>query len=58
MMREFVIFGDSTCDMDAQLRAQYGIEYVAMNYSIDGQEYLASLDWENGSSKQYYDIRS
>ena len=26
-MREFVIFGDSTCDLDKGLRKKYGIEY-------------------------------
>ena len=27
-MRDFVIFGDSTCDLDKGLREKYGIEYV------------------------------
>ena len=57
-MREFVIIGDSTCDLDAALREQYGIEYVAMNFTIDDgeQEYAATLDWEFLGSKEYYDL--
>ena len=42
-MREFVIFADSTCDLEKSVREQYGIEYVAMNYIIDDVEYTASL---------------
>ena len=55
-MREFVIFGDSTCDLDKDLRAKYGVEYVAMNYSIDDVEYVASLDFESHSAKEHYDL--
>ena len=55
-MREFVIFGDSTCDLDKDLRAKYGVEYVAMNYSIDDIEYVASLDFESHSAKEHYDL--
>ena len=42
-MREFVIFGDSTCDLNKALREQYGIEYVSMNYVVDDQEYGSGL---------------
>ncbi len=55
-MREFVIFGDSVCDMDREMREQFGIEYVAMNFTIDDKEYEASLDWEFHSAKEHYDI--
>ena len=55
-MREYVIFGDSTCDLDKELRAQYGIEYIPMNFSIDDVEYVASLDWEFYSAKEHYDL--
>ena len=55
-MREFVIFGDSTCDLDRDLRAKFGVEYVAMNYSIDDIEYVASLDFESHSAKEHYDL--
>ena len=55
-MREFIIFSDSTCDLDKATREQYGIEYVAMNYSVDGEEFVASLDWENHSVKDFYNL--
>ena len=54
-MREFVIFGDSTCDLDREMRDRYGIDYIPMNYIIDGKEYPASLDWEYLSVKEFYD---
>lgn len=55
-MREFVIFGDSTSDLNKQLREQYGIEYVAMNYVVDDQEYVASLDWESHPVHDFYNL--
>ena len=55
-MSNFVILGDSTCDLNKELRDKYGIEYVAMNYVLDGVEYTASLDWEHHSSKEFYDL--
>ena len=55
-MREFVILTDSTSDLTKELREQYGVDYVAMNYVIDGTEYKASLDWENHGIKEYYDL--
>ena len=45
-MRNYVILGDSTCDLNKDLRQKYGIEYVQMKYVLDGREYAASLDWE------------
>mgnify|MGYP003307663064 CR=1 FL=1 len=55
-MKDFVILSDSTCDLTLEMRQQYGIEYVPMNYIIDGVEYKASLDWESHDPKQYYDL--
>ena len=55
-MRDFVIWGDSTCDLAKATREEFGIEYAAMNYVIDGVEYPASLDWESHSVKEYYDL--
>ena len=55
-MKEFVIFGDSTCDLNQDLRQQYGIEYVAMNYVVDDQEYVASLDWQSHPVKDFYNL--
>ena len=55
-MREFIILTDSTSDLTKQLREQYNVDYVPMNYVIDGQEYKASLDWESHSVKDFYDF--
>ncbi len=55
-MSKFVIFGDSTCDMIAELREQYDIDYVPMNYVVDDEEYVASLDWASHSYKDFYDL--
>ena len=55
-MKNFVIIADSTSDLHADLREQYQIDYVRMNYVIDGVEYPASLDWENHSSREFYDM--
>ena len=54
--KSFVILTDSTSDLNKSIREQYGIEYVKMNYVIDGKEYPASLDWESHTSKEYYDL--
>ena len=55
-MGDFVIFGDSTCDLSKELRQQYNIEYVAMNFTVDDVEYTASLDWDCQKAKEHYDI--
>lgn len=55
-MKEFVVFTDSTSDLSKEIREEYGIEYVAMNYIVDDEEYVASLDWESHSSRDFYDL--
>ncbi len=55
-MRDFVVFTDSTSDLNRTVREKYGIRYVAMNYSIDEVEYKASLDWEHHTPRKYYDL--
>lgn len=55
-MKDFIIFGDSTCDLTKELRDKYNIEYIPMNFSIDDKEYSASLDWEFYSAKEHYDL--
>ena len=55
-MRKIIIVGDSTSDLAANIREEYGIEYVPMNYVLNGKEYKASLDWEYHSAKEFYDL--
>ena len=55
-MSEFVIIADSTSDLTKDVREKYDVDYVAMNYVIDGTEYVASLDWETHSAKEFYNF--
>jgi len=55
-MKRFCVIADSTCDLGVELLEKYNIEYVQMNYVVDGEEYNASLDWAKISSKEYYDL--
>lgn len=55
-MRDFVIFGDSTCDLSKELRDKFNIQYVQMNFIIDDVEYEASLDWDSVKAKEHYDV--
>lgn len=55
-MNDYIILTDSTSDLTLQMRQEYGIEYVPMQYIIDGVEYPASLDWESHAPKAYYDL--
>ena len=53
-MRDYLILGDSTCDLNKEIREQYGIDYVQMNYVLEGREYPASLDWEEMGVHDFY----
>lgn len=55
-MKKFVIITDSCSDLDKELRAKYGIDYVPMHFSFDGKDYVASLDWEEISAHDFYDV--
>lgn len=55
-MKDFVVLADSTCDLDHKTREAYGIEYVAMNYIVDDVEHVASLDWEEISYQDFYNL--
>lgn len=55
-MKEFVILGDSTCDLDLVTRQEWDIDYIPMSYLADEVEYPASLDWESHSVKEFYDL--
>ena len=55
MMRPVKILTDSCCDLGADIRLKYGIDYVKMNICLEGEEIPASLDWEGHSPKELYD---
>lgn len=55
-MRDCVILSDSCCDLDADLRKKYGIEYIPMRIIFGDTDIPASLDWEKISPKEFYDM--
>lgn len=55
-MSSYVILGDSTCDLNKEMREKYDIGYVKMNYVVDDKEYPADLDWGIHSSHEFYDL--
>lgn len=55
-MRDFVIVSDSCCDLEKSVREKYGVEYIPMRMIYGDTDIPASLDWEQVSSKQFYDM--
>jgi hypothetical protein len=56
-MNRFAILIDSTGDLNKDLRAKYDIDYCTMGISIDGKDYPASLDWDQGMTPhELYDL--
>ncbi len=55
-MKNFVIIGDSTCDLNKETRLKYDIEYLKMRYIFDDTEHNAYLDWDELSAKEFYDL--
>jgi len=55
-MRKFVIITDSCSDLEKELREIYDIDYIPMHFTLDNKEYFASLDWEDFTQKEFYNI--
>lgn len=55
-MKSFQVITDSTSDVELSYRNEYGLDYVKMVFSIAGREYAASLDWDELSAADYYDL--
>ena len=53
---KFAILADSTSDLKPESLKEYNIDYVNMNYVVDGKEYPAMLEWTSHSPKEFYDI--
>ncbi len=55
-MSNYVIIVDSSCDLNAELRAKYDIaDYLrGVLYFPDGHEELISLDWDSMTPEEYY----
>lgn len=55
-MSKFVVITDSTSDLPLEYRERYNVEYVKMSFNIDGREFVADLDWNEITPKEYYDL--
>lgn len=55
-MKNYIILGDSTCDLSTEIRIEYNIDYAVMNFLCEEKESPASLDWESISPKEFYDL--
>lgn len=56
-MVKFAILTDSAGDIEKDLRDKYDIDYCSMNVSWNGEEHLASLDWDQGfSAHEFYQL--
>lgn len=55
-MRDFIILTDSTSDLGKEICEKYQIEYAAMNIVYNGKEMKASLDWDEYTPKELYDV--
>lgn len=54
-MSTFDIITDSTSDLSLELREKYGIDYCKMEFSLEDKTFRASLDWDEISSREFYD---
>lgn len=55
-MKEYVIVTDTGSDLEQELRAPYGIEYVSMRCIIGEKDSAADPDWGDYSAKEFYDM--
>lgn len=55
-MKDYIILTDSTSDLCLKLRQENNIDYVPMNITYNQKELIASLDWEEYSAKELYDL--
>ncbi|MCL2256393.1 MAG: DegV family protein [Firmicutes bacterium] len=54
----FIILTDGACNLGRDLREKFNIEYIPFTVTCEkenNKEYLATLDWETMSAKEYYD---
>ncbi|MBO5327741.1 MAG: DegV family protein, partial [Clostridia bacterium] len=55
-MKPFVIVTDSCSDLPKELRDRFNIDYLYMHFIYDGNDVLASLDWEFVPVKDFYNL--
>lgn len=54
-MASFHVLTDSTSDLPIELRQQYEINYFPMEFSTGDKNYIASLDWTQIGSHDFYE---
>lgn len=54
-MASFNVLTDSTSDLPIELRQQYEINYFPMEFSTGDKNYIASLDWLQIGSHDFYE---
>ncbi|MBQ6017272.1 MAG: DegV family protein [Clostridiales bacterium] len=54
-MASFHVLTDSTSDLPIELRQQYEINYFPMEFSTGDKNYIASLDWLQIGSHDFYE---
>ena len=55
-MKDFVIITDSCSDLTKVMREKYNIDYVPMHFSYNEKDVIASLDFEEISVTDFYDM--
>lgn len=55
-MKKFVIVTDSCGDLDKAYREKYDIDYIPMRIIFEEQDKKASLDWDEISVREFYDL--
>ena len=56
MNKKFVIVSDSCCELNEEMRKQYGVDYLPMRIAYDDKDLPADIDWKEIPSKEFYDI--
>ncbi len=54
-MTKFEVITDSTSDLPLELRQEFSIDYFPMEFSTSENSYIASLDWEQIGSHEFYE---
>jgi DegV family protein with EDD domain len=55
-LRNYVIFSDSSCDLNKEKREKYNVEYIPMRILFDDKDYPASLDYEYVGYKEFFEL--
>ena len=55
-MKKYVIVTDTCSDLPRELREKYSIEYIPMHFSYNDKDVVASLDWEEISAPDFYNV--